>query len=107
MTEYGRNGEVIMFVTYQGSAESRFDRSYYVERHLPMLRRLFGALGLTSAEVFFPPTQGTGTIAICECRYRDEDAFTACMTSAGMPGIAADVGNFTDIMPVHIRGKRV
>ena len=107
MTEYGRNGEVIMFVTYQGNAESRFDRTYYVERHLPMLRRLFGPLGMTSAQAFFPPVTETGTIAICECRYQDEAALKACFTSAGMPGLAADVGNFTDIMPVQVRANRV
>jgi uncharacterized protein (TIGR02118 family) len=106
MTEYGRNGEVIVFVTYQGSAESRFDRVYYVERHLPMLRRLFAPLGLTGAQVFFPPSQETGTIAICECRYRDEAAFAACYGSADMPGLAADIGNFTDIMPVQLRAAR-
>jgi uncharacterized protein (TIGR02118 family) len=106
MAEYGRNGEVIIFVTYQGNAESRFDRTYYVERHLPMLRRVLGPFGLTSAEVFFPPVTGTGTIAICECRYRDEEALKACYGSADIPGVAADVGNFTDIMPVQIRGTR-
>lgn len=106
MSEYGRNGEVIMFVTYQGHAESRFDRAYYVAKHLPMLRRSFGPLGLISAQAFFPATADSGTIAICECRYRDEAAFAACMASPDMPGIAADVGVFTDLMPIPLRATR-
>lgn len=106
MSDYGRNDEVIIFVTYQGNAESRFDRAYYVERHLPMLRRLFGPLGLISAQALFPPVQESGTIAICECRYQDEAALAACYGSADMPGLAADVGNFTDIMPVQLRATR-
>jgi uncharacterized protein (TIGR02118 family) len=106
MSDYGRNAEVIIFVTYQGTAESRFDRVYYGERHVPMLRRLFGPLGLTSAQAFFPVGQESGTIAICECRYRDEAAFADCYASSDMPGLAADIGNFTDIMPVQLRATR-
>jgi uncharacterized protein (TIGR02118 family) len=106
MMEYGRNGEVIIFVTYQGDAESRFDRAYYVERHVPMLRRVFGPLGMTSAQAFFPASDEAGTIAICECRYRDEASLSACYASPDMPGLAADVGNFTDIMPVQVRVTR-
>jgi uncharacterized protein (TIGR02118 family) len=106
MSDYGRNDEVIIFVTYQGNAESRFDRVYYLERHLPMLRRLFGPLGLTSAQALFPPSQESGTVAICECRYRDEAALAACFASPAMPGLAADIGRFTDIMPVQLRATR-
>lgn len=106
MSDYGWNDEVIIFVTYQGNAESRFDRVYYVERHLPMLRRIFGPLGLTSAQPLFPPSQEGGTVAICECRYRDEAALAACYASPDMPGLAADIGRFTDIMPVQLRATR-
>lgn len=105
MTDYPNTGEVIIFVTYQGTAQSRFDRNYYVEKHVPMLRRIFGPLGLTSAQAFFPATATDGTIALCECRYRDEAAVTACHASPDVPGLAADIGMFTDIMPVQMRAR--
>lgn len=106
MSEYGRNGEIIIFITYRGSVESRFDRAYYLEKHLPMMRRIFSPLGLISAEPFFPHNPDSGVIALCECRYQNEDALKACFQSPEVPGLAADIGRFTDIMPMQVRGTR-
>lgn len=106
MADYGRGDEVIVFVTYQGDAQSRFDRDYYTKTHLPLLRCVFGPHGLISAQAFFPALAVHGTIAICELRFRDEDALRASYASPELPGLAADVGRFTDIMPVQMRATR-
>ena len=107
MMEYGLTEEVILFVTYQGRRGSRFDRGYYLEKHLPLLREIWTPLGLTSVEALFPATEETGTIALCECRFRDEAAIAACYASPDMPSLAADIGVFTDIMPLQLRASRV
>ena len=64
----------LVYVTYQGTPETRFDRTYYVERHLPLVMQAWGRYGLESVAAFFPAEGREGTIAICECRFRDAAA---------------------------------
>ncbi len=42
---------------------------------------------------------GAGTIAIAECRFRDEAALRAALASPETPRVMADVGRFTDAQP--------
>ena len=43
-----------VFVTYPGTASTRFDREYYAEKHLPLVDRVWGPHGLESTAAFFP-----------------------------------------------------
>lgn len=94
---------VIIYVTYQGTAETRFDRDYYVREHLPLVTRSWAAYGLESVAAFFPAAPQTGTIAICECRFRDEAAVAAAFASPKAPAVMADVARFTDVAPSRSR----
>ena len=38
------NTQVVVYVSYQGRAEERFDRQYYVDGHLPLVMKLCGRL---------------------------------------------------------------
>jgi hypothetical protein len=67
MTE--QNALAIIYVTYQGTPGTRFDRDYYVAHHLPLVMRSWQPYGLESAAAFFPATAASGTIAICDCRF--------------------------------------
>ena len=44
----------VVYVTYAGPAGSRFDREYYVERHLPLVLRAWTSYGLLGVAAFFP-----------------------------------------------------
>jgi hypothetical protein len=44
-----------------------------------------------------------GTIAVCECRFRDEASIEATFTSAEAPAVLADIPNYTDLVPKTLR----
>jgi len=94
---------VTVYVTYCGSADARFDRSWYVERHLPLVMTSWSQYGLEAVTAFFPAGQQTGTQAICECRFRDQAAVEAAFNSPEAPAVMADVPRFTDIAPQRVR----
>jgi len=95
--------EVILYVTYRGAPQARFDRRYYVERHLPMVLDAWERHGLRSVAAFFPALEQAGTIAICECRFRDDAAIRAAFGSPATPAVMADVPNFTDLEPCRVK----
>lgn len=93
----------IVFVTYQGTPETRFDREYYVQHHVPLVMQSWQPYGLERAAAFFPPLDEAGTIAICELRFRDGDALAAALAAPETPAVMADVPHFTDVTPVQVR----
>jgi uncharacterized protein (TIGR02118 family) len=94
---------VTLYVTYQGTPQSRFDREYYNSQHLPLVMASFARYGLLSVAAFYPALQQPGTLAICECIFRDETAIEASFSSPEATAVMADVGLFTDITPVRLR----
>ncbi len=94
---------VVVYVTYQGSPATRFDRAYYVEHHLPLVMRAWGQYGLESVSALFPASKGAGTIALCECRFRDDSAAQAAFASPEVPAVMANVPRFTDVQPMRVR----
>ena len=97
----------ILYVTYPGQAGTRFDRAYYVDVHLPLVRNAWNRHGLEGAAAFFPPggdpDGGDGTIAVCICRFRDEAALRAALASPHSGPVMADVPRFTDATPSQQR----
>lgn len=96
-----------MYVTYPGDAGTRFDRDYYVNGHLPLVMECWGPYGLQSCTAFFPAGDGAGTIAIAECRFRDEAALKAALGAPESPRVMADVAKFTDAKPSQSRAAPV
>lgn len=90
-----------MYVTYPGDAGTRFDRDYYVRHHLPLVMACWGPHGLESCAAFWPAGAGAGTIAIAECRFRDEAALRAALASPGTSRVMADVPRFTEATPAQ------
>ncbi|SNB68467.1 conserved hypothetical protein [Arboricoccus pini] len=97
MTE--QNAPAIVYVSYQGTPQTRFDRDYYVAHHLPLVVRSWQRHGLESASAFFPAVEASGTIAICEIRFRDTAAMEAAFAAPETPAVMADVARFTDVQP--------
>jgi hypothetical protein len=52
---------------------------------------------------FFPAGSGAGTVAIAECRFRDEAALQAALGSPESARVMADIANFTDVEPSRSR----
>ena len=94
---------VVVYVTYQGTPRDMFNRSYYVDVHLPLVMKAWAQYGLLSVEAFFPATEREGTIAICECIFRDETALAAAFASPEASDVMADVPRFTAIAPQRVR----
>ncbi len=98
-----QNAPAIIYVTYQGTPQTRFDRDYYVAHHLPLVVRSWQRYGLESASAFFPAVAASGTIAICECRFRDAAAMEAAFAAPETPTVMEDVARFTDVQPGRAR----
>ncbi|AMR29390.1 ethyl tert-butyl ether degradation protein EthD [Hymenobacter psoromatis] len=92
-----------LFLTYPGDATTRFDRDYYVNSHLPLVRATWGPHGLQTAAAFFPPTDGAGTISVCICEFASDAALQAALAAPQTANIIADVPHFTDAAPALSR----
>ena len=98
---------VTVYVTYAGTAGSRFDQDYYHSKHLPLVMASFARYGLLSVAAFYPAVPQPGTVAICECIFRDDTAIEASFTSPEATAVMADVMQFTDIAPVRVRASHI
>ena len=103
----GTASPVVVYVTYRGTPETRFDRAYDVERHLPLVLDAWRPHGLDAIAAFFPAVPAAGTIAVCECRFRDDAAVEAAFASPGTPRVMADVARFTDVASARARAVPV
>ena len=90
-----------MYVSYPGDANTRFDREYYIRHHIELVMACWGPLGLESCTAFWPADLGAGTIAIAECRFRDEAAMRTALASPDTPRVMADVARFTEAKPTQ------
>lgn len=95
----------LVYVTYKGDADEWFDRDYYVAKHLPLVMSAWKQYGLLSVAAFFPAAMRPGTICICECIFRDDDAVEAAFQSTELAQVMADVAHFTHLQPVRVRGS--
>jgi uncharacterized protein (TIGR02118 family) len=94
---------VVVYVTYQGTQQDRFDRDYYDNVHLPLVMEAWGPYGLLVTDAFYPASVHAGTVAICECIFRDEAALHAAFASPEAVEVMADVPRFTSIAPGRVR----
>ncbi len=89
----------MLYVTYPGDANTRFDRKYYVDTHLPLVLESWRKYGLETVAAFFPDSSGEGIIAICACSFRDEGAIHRSFAAAEAREVMADISHFTDAKP--------
>ncbi len=94
---------VTIYVTYTGRADARFDRDWYVDKHLPLVMKSWSQYGLDSVAALFRSGKQTGTQAICECRFRDRVAVDAAFNSPETAAVMADVIHFTELTPQRSR----
>lgn len=90
-------------VFYPYTAGKKFDIAYYVEKHMPMVRRELGAAckglavehGVAGAEAGAPPTY----IAMGHAFFDSAEAFQAAWAPHA-EAIMGDVPNYTTIQPI-------
>ncbi len=90
---------VTFYVTYSGDSNLPFDRDYWINKHLPLVRETWGPYGLMSAGGFFPSGDGGEFIAICPCVFRDEAAIHAALAARETKRLMDDIKNFTLVQP--------
>ena len=91
-----------VFVAYPGNDATRFDRAYYVAKHLPLVMDAWGQYGLRSATAFYPEGGG-GFIALCLCVFLSDEAVKASFASERTREVMDDISNFTDAKPSQWR----
>lgn len=85
---------------YRASPGNRFDLKYYVDRHVPMARRILEHLGLVRLEIdrglsAEEPGSAPGYACVAHLYFESAEAFYAAMAAAG-DELGADVPNYTD-----------
>ncbi|MCM2129543.1 EthD family reductase [Larsenimonas rhizosphaerae] len=91
---------VTLYIVYTGHQTDRFDRDYYVNTHLPMVRAAWQEHGLLQASALFPAEPPHDSIvAVAVCVFKSESALQACLDAPATGPVTADVSNFTDLMP--------
>lgn len=88
-----------LFVTYRGAASDRFDREYFVNKHLPLAREIAEPLGMLSIEAFFPPSAATEIVAASVIVLRDEQAERDLFSSPRFNELVNDLPNYTNLTP--------
>ena len=96
-----------LFVVYSGAEQTRFDRSYYVERHVPLVERLWSPLGMQSISALFPHDANRGTICVCICGFSDKAAIQAAIKDPQSHIIMDDIRHFTDSEPIQLVGEGI
>lgn len=97
------NTPVVVYVAYQGRPQEHFDRDYYIKIHLPLAMKHWEKYGLLGLNAFYPADERNGTVALCECVFRDEAALEAAFASPEAAEVMADVSRFTAIAPRRAR----
>ncbi len=88
-----------LYVSYPGDTNTRFDRKYYVDAHLPLVLKSWRKYGLETVAAFFPEGAGEGTVAICVCTFRNEEGVRASFAAPEAREVMADIPHFTEAKP--------
>ncbi|HXD72442.1 MAG TPA: EthD family reductase [Vicinamibacterales bacterium] len=90
-------------VLYPAGAGKKFDMSYYLTSHMPMVGRKLGAAmkGMSVDEGIgtAPPGTQAPFVAVAHLMFDSLEAYGAAFAQHGAD-IMADVPNYTDIQPV-------
>ena len=93
---------MIVSVIYPKTATSHFNHDYYIQKHIPLVQRTYGAHGMKNIRVL----RGTSSIGggaiyelIALLEFADMDAFLKA-AGAHSDEVMADVPHFTDIRPL-------
>ena len=93
----------VISVTYPHGGGTKFDHGYYMQHHIPMVKRLWSPMGMQDLTVFRGVNGPDGAEPTYELvallTFASMDQFGAAANQHGAE-IFADVPNFTDAKPV-------
>jgi uncharacterized protein (TIGR02118 family) len=94
---------IVVSVLYPAQPGESFDHAYYNETHIPLVKRLWGGLGLRDVQVLRgidgPDGAKPTWLAIALLSFGSVQEFAAAGAQHGKE-IFADIANFTRIAPV-------
>ena len=89
-------------ISYDNDAEASFDHDYYLDKHIPLLKKLMQPLGLKSVEVDRcvdgPVGKGSPAKAIVHMSFDDLDSALSALQQTAKE-LTADVPNYTKLTP--------
>ena len=92
---------MIVSVIYPKTETSKFDHGYYMGKHVPLVGRLWGPLGLRNTTVL----RGTGSLGgapayelICLLDFTSQEAFNQA-AAAHADEVMGDIRHFTNVEP--------
>lgn len=93
---------MIVSVIYPKTETSRFDHDYYVAKHVPLVNRFWGGMGLRGVRVL----RGTGSLGgspayelIALLDFASQEDFLKA-AGAHADDVMGDIKNFTNVQPV-------
>ena len=96
-------------VVYPTAPDTRFDRSYYLQRHMPMVSRRWSPFGLKQTQVIEGTKGLDGSKPACymiALLYWDSvEGVQRALAEA--PEVMGDIANYTNVQPVVYVGEVV
>lgn len=90
-------------VTYPRREGATFDTDYYRDKHTPLVKRIWGATGMSEAEILWPAGDDQPFMAMVLLRFPDDASIDASLGSAGTAEVMGDITKFTNIEPTIYR----
>lgn len=98
-------------VMYPNEADIKFDESYYIKTHMPLVQSTWGSYGLISWRINKFPTALDGSpsqyLIMATLEWESQEALQAALQSSGSAGVFADIPNFTNVKPVTLSGPQL
>jgi uncharacterized protein (TIGR02118 family) len=99
---------ICVTVVYPNTPGTRFDRSYYTERHMPMANARFGPFGLKKAEILSGKPGLDGSAAayhmMANLYFDSMEKMQDGLAKVGGE-VMADIPNYTNTQPVIYVGE--
>lgn len=95
---------VVMSVMYPSTEGGHFDYDYYVNTHIPLVRKNLGPTGLKDVQVLKGlPVEGGQPlyVAIANLIFESPEAFGASVSGPAIIEVRDDIPNFTNIEAVR------
>jgi uncharacterized protein (TIGR02118 family) len=93
----------VVTVLYPHQAGSKFDQAYYMQNHIPLVRRRWSEFGLTDVSVLRPLGTPDGSAPLYQMiallTFGSQDEFQKAAAAHGTE-VLGDVPNFTSVQPV-------
>ena len=94
---------MLLSVLYPSGADARFDQTYYLQKHIPLLKSRWQGMGLNAVQVLRGASAAGGGTApyqvVTLLSFASHQDFQNCVAKHGKE-IFADVANFTNVQPV-------